>query len=108
MTDTMIVAAAHGLAELSPALKDSSHALLPDIKDVRATSVHVAMKVIQQCINEGLNRVKDIPADEGELRKWVEEQMWIPEYREFKKVSSTGASREARGELGIKGRPHVQ
>jgi malate dehydrogenase (oxaloacetate-decarboxylating) len=107
LTDTMIVAAAHGLAELSPALKDPDLALLPDIKDVRETSVAVAMKVIQQCINEGLNRVKDIPEDEGELKAWIEEQMWKPEYREYEKVKADDASREARGELGIKGRPQA-
>jgi malate dehydrogenase (oxaloacetate-decarboxylating) len=105
LTMSMIVAAAHGLAELSPALEDPDLALLPDIKDVRHTSVSVAVKVIQQCVKEGLNRVKDIPEDEGELRKWVEEQMWKPEYREFEKVKADNASREAKGELGIKGRP---
>ena len=104
LTDGMIVAAAHGLAELSPALKDPDKALLPDMKDVRGTSVNVAMKVIQQCIKEGLNRVKEIPKDEGELKAWIEEQMWKPEYRELEKVGTEDASREAKGELGIKGR----
>jgi malate dehydrogenase (oxaloacetate-decarboxylating) len=100
----MIVAAAHGLAELSPALEDPDKALLPDIEDVRRTSVHVAMKVIQQCVKENLNRVKDIPDDEAQLKEWIEEQMWKPEYRELEKVEAADASREARGELGIKGR----
>jgi len=104
LTETMIVAAAHGLAELSPALEDPDKALLPDIEDVRRTSVHVAMKVIQQCVKENLNRVKDIPDDEAQLKEWIEEQMWKPEYRELEKVEAADASREARGELGIKGR----
>jgi malate dehydrogenase (oxaloacetate-decarboxylating) len=104
LSEGMIVAAAHGLAELSPAIEDPDKALLPDMKDVRETSVNVAMKVIQQCVQEGLNRVKDIPEGEGELRNWIEEQMWKPEYRELEKVEATDASREARGELGIKGR----
>jgi malate dehydrogenase (oxaloacetate-decarboxylating) len=105
LTETMIVAAAHGLAELSPALQDPDKALLPDVKDVRATSVNVAMKVIQQCVKEGLNRVKDIPEKEDELKAWVEGQMWKAEYRELEKVEASDASREAKGELGIKGRP---
>lgn len=104
LSDEMIIAAAHGLAELSPALNDPDKALLPDITEVRPTSVNVALKVIQQCVKEGLNRVKDIPEDEGELRTWIEEQMWKPEYRSFEKVKASDASREARGELGIKGR----
>jgi malate dehydrogenase (oxaloacetate-decarboxylating) len=104
LSESMIVAAAHGLAELSPALEDPDKALLPDMKDVRATSVNVAMKVIQQCVKEGLNRVKDIPETAEELKSWIEEQMWKPEYRDLEKVEAGDASREARGELGIKGR----
>jgi len=107
MTDEMIVAAAHGLAELSPALQDPDKALLPDVRNVRETSINVAAKVIQQCVKEGLNRVKDIPEDENELKQWIEDQMWKPEYREFRKVDAEQASREARGELGIKGRASI-
>jgi malate dehydrogenase (oxaloacetate-decarboxylating) len=104
LSDEMIVAAAHGCAELSPALKDPVAALLPDINDVRATSVEVAMNVIQQCVKEGLNRIKNIPEDEKELRKWIEDQMWKPEYRHLEKVAEHIASKEAKGELGIKSR----
>jgi malate dehydrogenase (oxaloacetate-decarboxylating) len=104
LSEGMIVVAAQGLAELSPALEDPDKALLPDIKDVRATSVNVAMKVIQQSVKERLNRVKDIPEKEEDLKAWIEEQMWKPEYRELEKVEASDASREAKGELGIKGR----
>jgi len=107
LTDSMIVAAAHGVAELSPALKDPDLALLPDISDVRETSVQVAMEVIKQCVKEGLNRVKGIPKEDGELKKWIEDQMWKPEYRPLQKVEERFASREARGELGIKGRGSI-
>jgi len=104
LTDEMIVAAAHGLAELSPALKDPDLALLPDINDVRQTSVVVAREVIKQCVKEGMNRVKDIPEKDDELKAWIEDQMFFPEYRPLEKVHVSEASREARGELGIKGR----
>jgi malate dehydrogenase (oxaloacetate-decarboxylating) len=104
LTDDMIFAAAHGLAELSPALKDPNSALLPDITDVMESSINVALNVIQQCVKEGLNRVKDIPEKEEELKAWIEEQMWKPEYRPFEKVETKHASKEAKGELGIKGR----
>jgi malate dehydrogenase (oxaloacetate-decarboxylating) len=103
-TDEMIVAAAHGLAELSPALKDPDKALLPDIEDVRETSVNVALNVIQQCVKEGLNRVKNIPEDPDKLRIWIKQQMWKPEYRPLDKVHIHKASKEAKGELGVKGR----
>jgi len=107
MSDDMIVAAAHGLAELSPALQNPDKALLPDIKDVKETSINVASRVIQQCVKEGLNRVDDIPKDEKDLKQWIRDQMWEPEYRVFKKVAPHVASREARGELGIKGRASI-
>jgi len=104
LTKEMIAAAAHGLAELSPALQNPNKALLPDIEDVRETSIDVALKVIQQSVKEGLNRVKDIPSDVEELRQWIEKQMWKPEYRELVKVDISDASRQAKGELGIKRR----
>ena len=106
-TDDMIVAAAHGLAELSPALKDPDKALLPDIKDVRETSVNVALHVIQQCVKEKLHRVHFIPTDENELREWIEDQMWKPEYRVLQKVDPVYASKAARGELGMKARQSI-
>jgi malic enzyme len=105
LADKIIVAAAHVLVELSPALKNLDLALLPDIQDARETNVAVAMKVIQQCTKEGLNRVKDIPENKEQLRKWMEEQMWRPQNRELEKVSTNDASREAKGKLGTKGRP---
>ena len=104
LSDEMIVAAAHGAAELAPALKDPDLALLPAITNVRSTSVLVAMRVIQQCVKEGLNRVKNIPHEEGKLRQWIEDQMWKPEYRPLQKVEEHEASKEAKGELGIKAR----
>lgn len=107
MTNEMIVAAAQGLAELSPALQDSEKSLLPDLENVWETSIHVAARVIQQCVKEKLNRVENIPTDEKELKQWIENQMWKPEYRELKKVAPHLASREARGEIGIKGRPSI-
>jgi malate dehydrogenase (oxaloacetate-decarboxylating) len=106
-TDEMIVAAAHGVAELSPALKDPEKALLPDIKDVMETSVNVAFHVIQQAVKDGLHRVHNIPSSDDKLRIWIKDQMWRPEYRPLAKVDPVYASREARGELGTKARASI-
>jgi hypothetical protein len=62
------------------------------------------MEVIKQCVKEGLNRVKDIPEKDAELKAWIKDQMFVPEYRPLEKVDVADASREARGELGMKGR----
>lgn len=98
----MLVAAIASLAAQSPALKDPTRPLLPDVEDVRSISAQIACAVIKQAVEEGLNRVEDIPVDNKEdLLDWVKEQMWDPEYRPLKKVDKNTSSRAAKGELGI-------
>jgi malate dehydrogenase (oxaloacetate-decarboxylating) len=101
LSDGMLVAAVKALAAQSPALKDPTAALLPDVVDVREISVKIATAVIQTAVKESLAQQEGIPEDEGELSEWVREQMWRPEYRPLKKVAAEQASRHARGEMGI-------
>ena len=82
----MLVAAIRVIAAQSPALKDPAKGLVPDITDVREVSVHIAMEVIKQAIEEGLAMEKDIPKEDDELEEWVREQMWEPRYRDLVKV----------------------
>ncbi|RDW76067.1 putative NAD-dependent malic enzyme [Coleophoma crateriformis] len=103
LTDKMLVAAVKALAAQSPALKDPDKGLLPDVVNVRDISVHIARAVIKQAVAEGLAQEKDIPDDEDELEEWIREQMWDPVYRPLKHVSQHGASRHAKGEMGIAG-----
>jgi malate dehydrogenase (oxaloacetate-decarboxylating) len=103
LTDGMLVAAVKALAAQSPALKDPTKALLPDIEDVREISLHIAKAVIKKAIEEGLAQEKGIPADDGDLEEWIREQMWEPVYRPLKLVNMKDASRSAKGELGIAG-----
>lgn len=85
----MLVAAIKALAKESPALKDPSGALLPDVVDVREISIKIACSVIKQAIEEGLAREKDIPENNAKLAEWVRAQMWEPQYRELKRVKAT-------------------
>lgn len=102
LSDKMLVAAIKALASQSPALKDPDKLLLPDVKDVRRISAKIACAVIKQAVEEGLNRVQDIPVeDEGDLLDWVQMQMWDPAYRPLKKVDHETSTRAAKGELGI-------
>ncbi|TGZ76335.1 hypothetical protein EX30DRAFT_399348 [Ascodesmis nigricans] len=101
VSDKMLTAAVKKLAQQSPALKDSKKGLLPDVTDVRRVSQMVAVAVIQQAVEEGLATEIGIPETEENLEEWVGLQMWEPVYRELKKVSVHGASRAAKGELGI-------
>lgn len=101
VSDKMLTAAVKKLAEQSPALEDPKKGLLPDVVNVRKVSKKVAVAVIQQAVEEGLAAQSGIPEEEDELEEWVGLQMWEPKYRELKKVSVEGASRAAKGELGI-------
>jgi len=103
LSDKMLVAAVKALADQSPALKDPNKGLLPDVKDVREISVHIARAVVKQAVEEGLATQEGIPRDEGELEEWIREQMWDPVYRPLRFVEREGASKHARGEMGVAG-----
>ncbi|KAI1479337.1 NAD-dependent malic enzyme [Daldinia eschscholtzii] len=104
VTDKMLVAAVHGVADLSPALKDDTAPLLPGVEDVKAVSARVAREVILAAVEDGVAQEKDIPTDKvEELDEWIKEQMWDPVYRPLKRVEPEGASRAAKAELKVVG-----
>lgn len=106
LSDKMLVAAVKALAAQSPALKDPSKGLLPDVIDVRDISVHIARAVIKQAVEEGLAQEDGIPEDEDDLEEWVREQMWDAKYRPLNFVERREADAQARGEsksVGIAG-----
>jgi malate dehydrogenase (oxaloacetate-decarboxylating) len=81
LSDKMLVAAVKALSAQSPALKDANKPLLPDVVDVRETSVHIAKAVIHAAVKEGLAQEKAIPEQDAELEEWIRAQMWDPIYR---------------------------
>lgn len=102
ISDRMLVAAVKALAALSPALEDANKGLLPDIARVRDVAKRVAAAVVRCAVAEGLARFGPIPTDsDDELLDWVAVQMWDPVYRPLLPVAVEGASRAARGELGV-------
>ena len=101
LSDKMLVAAVKALSAQSPALKNPDKGLLPDVKDVREISVKIAKAVIKQSVDEGLATEKGIPEDDAELEEWIREQMWEPRYRPLTRVKEEGASKHARGEVGV-------
>ena len=100
----MIVAAVKAIVAQSPALKDPDKGLVPDVVNVREISVHIAKAVIKQAIEEELATEEGIPKNDADLEEWIREQMWEPKYRPLVKVEAHGASRMAKGEMGIGGR----
>ena len=99
----MIVAAVKAIAAQSPALQNPDKGLVPDVVNVREISVQIAKAVIQQALEEGLATEEGIPQDATDLEEWTREQMWEPRYRPLVKVEARGASRHAKGEMGIGG-----
>ncbi|KAJ5469048.1 Malic enzymeNAD-binding [Penicillium sp. IBT 31633x] len=81
LSKRMLVAAVEALKARSPALKDSSKPLLPDVQDVREISVDIAAAVIKCAVEEELAQAKGIPTNDSELREWIQVQMWQAEYR---------------------------
>lgn len=99
LTDGMLVAAVKALAALSPALRDPTKALLPDVDEAREISVKIAHAVIKKAVAEDVAQ-EDIPADDDDLDEWIREQMWAPVYRSLRPVQAGEASRAAKGEMG--------
>ena len=80
VTDSMFMAAARSLAELSPARGGKSERLLPPISQLRAVSFAVAKAVTIQAIKEG---VAD-EFDEQALESRICSNMWRPIYLSYR------------------------
>ena len=80
MTDTMIIAGARRLAELSPALEDPDNALLPDFEDAPQVNFEVAVAVAEQGIEEGS---AGVDWSKEEVRAQAKAQLWEPVYAEY-------------------------
>lgn len=100
MSPALIVSAVKALAATAPILRGCGSGLLPDVTEVRDISVLIAKNVIKTARDEGLARVKDIPADDARLEEWIREQMWDARYRPLILVGEEGATAHAKGEAG--------
>ncbi|MFZ0311521.1 MAG: malic enzyme-like NAD(P)-binding protein, partial [Candidatus Korobacteraceae bacterium] len=78
VTDTMFMAAAKGLAELSPARHRKSGRLLPPVSELRSVSFAVAKAVARQAINDGVAAPLDEPAVESRIRANIWEPTYLP------------------------------
>lgn len=86
LSDKMLAEGVRALAEQSPALKDSSKGLVPDVDEARAVSVKIAVAVIRAAQDEKLARTESIPDTDGDLEEWVKAQMWDPSYKRYEKI----------------------
>lgn len=82
VTDGMLAAAAHALAECSPLENDPEGALLPMIKDSHAVSRRVALRVAQVAREEGVV----FEQSDADLEEIIEAIFWEPEYVPYQYV----------------------
>lgn len=78
VTNEMFVAAARALAEFSPALHDPEASLFPALENVRNVSRSVALAVGAEA-----RRLELAEAAEEDLRRRIEEKIWIPRYTRY-------------------------
>ncbi|AQS88403.1 malate dehydrogenase [Neoasaia chiangmaiensis NBRC 101099] len=80
-TEGMFMAAARGLAAISPLKDDPDGNLLPPVTEMRRVAFAVAEAVASQARKDGV-----CPhAAEGDLREKIESFIWKPEYRAYRK-----------------------
>jgi malate dehydrogenase (oxaloacetate-decarboxylating) len=82
ISDGMFLAAAHAVAEKSPAIHDSGANLLPALHQIRELTLHVAIAVGKQAQKEGLTR----PMSDEAVAAVVRAKMWEPRYPSYKRV----------------------
>ncbi len=80
VTDTMFMAAAKALAELSPARQSRSGRLLPPVSELRSVSFAVAKAVALQAMNDGVAS----PLDERTLESRILANVWEPVYLPYR------------------------
>jgi len=81
VTDTMFVAAARALSELSPVHGDLTAPLLPPLKQVRAVSRHVAIAVAEEAMR--CEVATKLSRDQLEQR--IDAKMWTPKYLPYRR-----------------------
>jgi malate dehydrogenase (oxaloacetate-decarboxylating) len=82
ISEGMFLAAAHAVADLSPARSDPLANLLPPLAELRKISFHVAIAVAKQASAEGLT-----PATPDEdLAAAIRSKMWEPLYPTYRRL----------------------
>jgi malate dehydrogenase (oxaloacetate-decarboxylating) len=83
VSDAMFMVAGKAVAGMSPAATDNRGRLLPPISRLREVSIAVAKAVARQAQADGLAE----PCDGSLLDKRIEDCVWEPRYRPYKKCS---------------------
>jgi malate dehydrogenase (oxaloacetate-decarboxylating) len=82
ISDTMLMAAATALADVSPARADPNANLLPPVSQMREISIRIALAVAAQAAREGLCPEQS----DAEREAAVRAKIWTPVYRPFRRL----------------------
>jgi malate dehydrogenase (oxaloacetate-decarboxylating) len=84
ITDSMFMAAAKALADLSPARNDAQANLLPPVTALRQVATAVAIAVGKQAVAEGLA----VGISAAEVEAAVRAKMWTPHYLPYRRAGA--------------------
>jgi malate dehydrogenase (oxaloacetate-decarboxylating) len=82
VTDTMFMAAARALADLSPTRTDKTAPLLPPVDQLREVAMSVALAVAKQAQADGVAE----PCDDAVMAERIRARVWEPTYRPYVKL----------------------
>ena len=83
ITDRMVSAAAHALADYTTTHYAAKGLIYPPISELREASVRVATRVVVQAIEDGVAQRENIPED---VDGFVRDRFWRPEYLPFERA----------------------
>jgi malate dehydrogenase (oxaloacetate-decarboxylating) len=83
ISDSMLMAAARALADISPARANTRGNLLPPVSELRDVSLRVAQAVAVQARKDGLAE----PMDTGDMYNRIRDKMWTPKYHRYQRTA---------------------
>lgn len=83
ITDEMLMVASETLAAASPRANTGEGSLLPPLTQVEALSKKIAFNVAKKAIEQNVA----LEISDEKLASLIEKNYWVPEYRDYKRVS---------------------
>ncbi|QBL09341.1 NAD-dependent malic enzyme [Rheinheimera sp. D18] len=84
ISDEMLREASKTLAAASPRANTGSGGLLPAFTELAALSKQIAFNVAKVAIQQGLA----LELDDAQLQQKIDDNFWLPQYRQYKRVSA--------------------
>ena len=84
VTENMLMASSHALAQTSPLAQNGEGALLPPLNKIRQVSKDIAKAVYKQAIADGVA----FAVSDEEIENRIDKNFWEPEYRQYKRITS--------------------